>query len=82
MQVHRPIDRLSNSGTTSAAPGFGVSVSTGTIPWRTPSIGAAFEAAGTPRPTCTDGIVTAGMTAIRAVHVVELRDAILALEPE
>ena len=32
------------------------------------------------RPTYTDSIVTAGMTAIKAVHVVELRDAILALE--
>ena len=44
------------------------------------ALGETHDAAGRSRPTYTDPIVTVGMTAIKAVHVVELRNAIVALE--
>ena len=44
------------------------------------ALGETYDAAGRSRPAYTDPIVTAGMTAIQAVHVVEMRNAIVALE--
>lgn len=40
----------------------------------------AYVAAGLPAPTFTDATVTAGSTRIRAVHIQELRDAVVDLE--
>lgn len=39
-----------------------------------------YTAAGADQPTYVDGTVTAGLTSIRAVHIVELRSAVIAVE--
>ena len=44
------------------------------------ALGAAYTACGMTEPAYSDPLVTAGATAVRAVHIAELRDAVVALE--
>ena len=44
------------------------------------ALGEAYAAAGRPAPGYTDAAVTAGVTAMRAVQLQELRAAVAALE--
>ena len=44
------------------------------------ALGEAYAAAGRPAPGYTDAAVTAGVTAMRAVQLQELRLAVVALE--
>jgi hypothetical protein len=41
---------------------------------------AAYVAAARTPPTFTDGMITAQDTIVRAVHILQLRDAVLSLE--
>ena len=44
------------------------------------ALDAVYDAVARSRPSYTDATVTAGTTAVEAVHVMELRAAVLALE--
>ena len=44
------------------------------------ALDAVYDAAARPRPSYTDAAVTAGATTIEAVHLTELRAAVVALE--
>ena len=44
------------------------------------ALGQAYIACGQSAPTCTDATLTAGTMVIKAVHIAELRAAVLALE--
>jgi hypothetical protein len=66
------------SWTDSSLPGVAVK-GTHIIEMRT-ALNQAYAAAGAPAPTYTDASLASGVTAIRAVHISELRAAVVALE--